>query len=151
MCAPEKQLKLKLVTARLRTLNFLIGGLTALNLTVCAVVWLAPMPAFVVLAGAGFCLAYFTLWRWARWRRAGDDLFDEISDELAWDMKGRPGKVADERPTLDTRIILRSFIQEEVLLFAPPKFDLLLYALLNLAAFVLAIGFKSILLKLAGS
>lgn len=71
-------------------------------------------------------------------RRKGEVLFEEISDELHWRQKethldsvlARPDQ--EDRPTLDARVILRSFAYASDLPLIPSKFGPAIYVAINL-------------------
>ena len=71
-----------------------------------------------------------------RLRRRGDVLFQEISDELQWDIRASTadsGKgIASERPPLDARMILRTFARAGDLPLVPGTFGPAVYAAINL-------------------
>ena len=142
--------RLNKITATLQRLSSVIISLTLLNVaTFWFIFFPAPYyPAFgtlrTILLRIGFFL--FTIvavsvavFRYEQHRRKGDALFDEVSDELEWDIKGRQSKVANERPDLETRVVLRSFVKATDLPFAPGKFGPALYFLFNFLSSVLAL------------
>jgi len=69
-------------------------------------------------------------------RRKGDVLFEEISDELHWYVGPKKqsdnGVVADQRPSWNARVVLRSFAQATDLPLIPGKFGSALYAGVNI-------------------
>lgn len=71
-------------------------------------------------------------------RRRGNVLFEEVSNELHWGGKESKDVTAPEaehsdRPTLDARITLRSFVYASDLPLVPGKFGPSIYVVVNLS------------------
>lgn len=65
-------------------------------------------------------------------RKKGDVLFEEISDELEWNVKNHPeNQGGNERPEINARISLRSFVKTTDLPFIPGKFGPAFYLVFN--------------------
>ena len=79
-------------------------------------------------------------------RKKGDVLFEEISDELRWDVSGKSVSGA-EKPALEIRVTLRSFARAADLPLVPGKFGPVLYVLFNLTILLVQFVFPSILRK----
>lgn len=98
---------------------------------------------FFVLAG----VVYFEILR-----KRGDAIFEELSDELQWYIRdGRKLKTqtgdyddseswAEERPTLNARIVLRTFSRTTDLPLVPGRFGPAIYAGINLLIFMFTIS-----------
>ncbi len=71
--------------------------------------------------------------------RQGNILFDEISDELEWNVKGshlsEGGALTEKRPDLKVRMILRMFSRANDLPLFPGAYGPAIYVLLNLGLF----------------
>jgi len=67
-------------------------------------------------------------------RKRGEVLFEEISDELEWYVIGQDKKrIAAERPKIDARVSLRSFVKTTDLPFIPSKYGPAFYLIINLS------------------
>lgn len=69
--------------------------------------------------------------------KKGNILFSEISDELEWNLKNE--KSGNESPNIDTRIILRSYIQASELPFFRGKYGTGIYLLINIVSLIILI------------
>lgn len=66
-------------------------------------------------------------------RKKGEVLFEEVSDELEWDVKGNKiGEERNSRPEIDARVSLRSFAKTTDLPFIPGKYGPAFYLILNI-------------------
>jgi hypothetical protein len=84
-----------------------------------------PKLLTVTLCLGGFLLIAFFETR----RRRGDVFFDELSNELQWSGPTRPAKtVAQEKPPIRVRIILREFVQASDLPLLPGRYGPAAYA-----------------------
>lgn len=74
-------------------------------------------------------------------RREGDALFEEISDELEWDIRSRriSAKMPQEKPELAVRTVLRKFARASDLPLIPGRFGPAIYAGLNLLLGILQV------------
>jgi hypothetical protein len=75
-------------------------------------------------------------------RKRGDAIFEELSDEFQWQLgsdKRRSAEIGLARPPIGLRITLRSFVAASDLLLVPGRFGPLLYAMINVIMFVLAV------------
>jgi hypothetical protein len=70
------------------------------------------------------------------WRKQGDALFEEISDELQWNVRGarllKDKPLVKERPELQARVVLRTFARASDLPLIPGKFGPAIYVAVNL-------------------
>lgn len=102
-------------------------------------------PFLTIFATVNFVATLCTVVLYEYLRRKGDAYFEEISDELQWNVGYRrrtsnPDKNADETPPLQIRVILRSFARTTDLPLIPGKFGPAIYAGINvvLALFLLS-------------
>lgn len=73
-----------------------------------------------------------TIYLYESSRRKGDVLFEEISDELEWNVKNHKAEqIANERPEINARITLRSFAKTTDLPFVPGRFGPAFYFVFN--------------------
>lgn len=84
--------------------------------------------------------AVLTIVRYEILRKRGDALFEEISDELQWNIK-RAVSTTEERPMLTARVALRSFARATDLPLIPGKFGPGLYATINFLLVFLVVYF----------
>jgi hypothetical protein len=153
--------RLSEISIRLRKFGRIVFSLTFINLiSTCAVIlffvglekssmsnadvllfWRLPL----FISGFSFLCLIVTTFFFEKERRYGDTIFDEVVDELKWDITGSSKQIADERPNLDTRVILRSFLKSEELPLIPGRFGHVIYIAIN---FLLIIGIT--LLRLSG-
>lgn len=92
-------------------------------------------PVITVFATLNFLLALSFIVLYESLRRRGDSIFEEISDELQWNVGYRQSTTsgtADEMPPLKTRVILRSFARTTDLPLIPGKFGPAIYAGMNI-------------------
>lgn len=81
-------------------------------------------------------------------KRRGEILFEEISDELHWDIgyqrTSKNNVIANERPNLEIRLILRDFAKSSNLPFLPNRYATTAYAIFTIVlVFLISIlGFK---------
>ena|SRR5437899_12235401 len=78
-------------------------------------------------------------------RRQGDALFEEITDELHWDVRREyysqsPGGDASARPDLKVRLVLRRYAQSTDMPLVPGSLGATVYASLNLGCIVGAVA-----------
>ena len=140
--------RLRHISSNLELTGLLLLGVTIVNV-VLALLGLTGTsrfpresnPAFLGLAMGMLALMLVTANE--RFRRIGEVLFQEISDELQWNTRAErvpPGKgVASERPPLDTRIALRAFARAGDLPLVPGRFGLAIYAGLNIIMAFIAV------------
>lgn len=86
-------------------------------------------------------IAVIVIVRYESLRKRGDALFEEISDELQWNVRQKEsGKMplAPERPMLKARITLRSFARATDIPLVPGKYGPGIYTTINL--FLLLLG-----------
>lgn len=140
--------RLTRIGALLRWVGLLTFTFTCTNL-VSVVLPLSPLPNLFELSSRTFsllvlcssALALISVVVYESLRKQGDSLFEEVSDELQWNIRKAGRKttagadyeatVADERPKLHTRIILRSFARATDLPLIPGKFGPAIYAGVN--------------------
>jgi hypothetical protein len=83
------------------------------------------------------------------WRKRGDALFEEISDELQWNIRGtrllKDKSPAKERPEIQARVVLRTFARASDLPIIPGKFGPAIYITVNLLITFLAIFLPRVL------
>ncbi|HEY0459224.1 MAG TPA: hypothetical protein VGC97_08820 [Pyrinomonadaceae bacterium] len=85
--------------------------------------------------------------------KQGNAIFEEISDELQWNINKAPTQsnsssaVADNRPELETRIILRTYARTTDLPLFPGKYGPALYIFLNIISFFLSAFFYNLLIN----
>lgn len=70
-------------------------------------------------------------------RKKGNTLFSEISDELEWNLK--TGESRDETPSINARIILRSFVNASELPFFRGKYGAGIYLLINVVSLIFSV------------
>jgi hypothetical protein len=71
------------------------------------------------------------------WRKRGEVLFEELSDELDWRVNPQQrGGYPRERPALEARVALRSFTRTSDLPLAPGRLGPAFYVLINLALLI---------------
>lgn len=87
----------------------------------------------VMIEGSLLFIIIFAAMRFEYFRKRGDVLFEEISDELAWNLTNKVSKeeVSKERPSLKIRVILRSFVKTSDLPIVPGKYGPLSYIIAN--------------------
>jgi len=131
------------ITSRIRHANSLVALLTLGNLAAAIFVIVNPritqtnyFVAEAVMASVT-CLATALLMLGVqeRWRKVGEVLFEEISDELQWfavSDKAISSTKPMGMPRLDHRIILRQFAKTTDLPLVPGKHGGAIYALVNL-------------------
>jgi hypothetical protein len=72
-------------------------------------------------------------------RKRGDALFEEISDELQWNIRRNATEtIARERPELNARVALRSFARATDLPLIPGKYGPGIYATINFVVLFLS-------------
>lgn len=82
------------------------------------------------------CIVIFYLIIYEGLRKQGDTLFEEISDELQWNVQKNLSAgdkpIADERPLLLARITLRTFARTTDLPLVPGRFGPAIYTVANI-------------------
>lgn len=74
-------------------------------------------------------------------KKRGEALFEEISDELEWDVRGSEGRQSAEgRPELRARIALRTFARTTDLPLIPGKYGPAIYAVLVIGILAVAMS-----------
>jgi hypothetical protein len=138
----------KALTSITRTIEMLAG--TNLLLLVCSIAIVATslfaMSGFPIYLGSAD-IAFFSstilivnllaLFAYDRWRRKGNTLFTELSEELQWDLHDEPlGRALHRegpgRPQLPVRVVLRSFIKNTDLPLTSGPSGVQLYLAINL-------------------
>ncbi len=71
-------------------------------------------------------------------RRRADVLFEEISDELEWNVRDSGTKVGSRRPDLNHRVILRGYARSEFLPLTPFPAGITVYFVVNMGMAVLS-------------
>lgn len=145
--------RLELIGSRLRLMGLAVFASTLVNLLIMVVVWFVYLFSRFSIFFTGFrtdnitlmlfvqvisvaCALLFTVLHESR-RKQGDTLFEEISDELQWNVRGAEllsegNAVAAERPALQTRLVLRTFARASDLPLVPGKFGAAIYVAVNL-------------------
>ncbi|RMH18981.1 MAG: hypothetical protein D6696_11795 [Acidobacteria bacterium] len=133
------------IASRLRFYGFAAAVLTLANLANYAyslVLQGQSSTLFVTVSVGITVFAFFSLAMHERSRKLGDALFEEISDELEWDLRAgqrartERKKAAEERPDLSYRLALRRFVQSADLPLAPFASGAIVYAVINLLCFL---------------
>lgn len=113
----------------LAQIAFLIIELLALQ----GIIYINTLPILSISGIVSGC-GVFTLFMHEKLRKNGDVIFNEVSDELQWQLERdhdtSSNRAETERPQLLIRIILRSFIRNTDLPVAPGKLGPLVYFLL---------------------
>jgi hypothetical protein len=83
------------------------------------------------------------------YRKHGDALFEEISDELQWHIDGsKTAAISEKKPRLQSRIILRNYARTTDLILIPGKYGPAMYALINIAIlFITLLLLRSLFLR----
>jgi len=130
-------LQLKEVSLSMRSDGSAIFGFTTGNLAF-AVASLFLGPWSLLLAGSVISglIALAIAVVYESWRKQGDALFEEISDELQWNIRGtrllQDKSLAEERPALQARVILRAFARASDLPLIPGRLGPAVYVVVNL-------------------
>lgn len=148
--------RLRKLTTRLRLLSMYVFVITLLNVAATLAMLagarfisyqimsvgelIAALTAVFFLSSLLMIVIYESL------RKSGDALFEEVSDELQWNVGYRGKEVnreaAEISPPLDARIILRSFARTTDLPLVPGKYGPAIYAAVNvLSTFFLVFSF----------
>ena len=96
-----------------------------------------PMQIVLFFYWIPFLLVITAIYLYESKRRQGEVLFEEISDELEWHIKGDKTEAASTRPEIDARISLRSFFKTTDLPFIPGKFGPAFYLGFNIIITIL--------------
>lgn len=107
---------------------FVAGVAKSLSRPEILIFWRFPF----VISSLLFLFLVLVIFLFEKEKRSGDAIFDEVVDEIKWDVKGESKEISDERPNLDTRIALRSFVKAEELPLVPGKFGPIIYIVFNL-------------------
>lgn len=141
---------LKHITHKLHRLGLLIYSSTMLNLIISFffiskldIHLFGEVPKFgIALAIVFICL--FSLSNlvmvvfYENYRKRGETLFEEISDEIQWRISDRQVSKYDEevlidyKPWLESRVILRDFVKTTDLPLIPGKYGTSIYAIINI-------------------
>lgn len=137
--------RLERISRTLRLYGMLIFLLTLLDILFVVFISLGTRYLYTYFLHAGplitvfatlnflFVLSFIVLYESSR--RRGDSIFEEISDELQWNVGYRHSATAgaaDEMPPLKARVILRSFARTTDLPLIPGKFGPAIYAGMNI-------------------
>ena len=133
--------RLQRVSFTLNACGWLVLLLTVVSLINCinrllfgyasGLFWTTFIPSLGVLILA---VVYETL------RKRGNVLFEEISDELQWNVQGGGAKpLAEKRPDLNARLVLRTFARASDMPLFPGKLGPALYVILNLVLLLMPI------------
>lgn len=140
--------QLEIISSRMRSDGYLVSVFTLLNLLALLALrfnflalYKADLLAYKFLQIGQIGFAVFALANavlYETLRKRGDAMFEEISDELQWNIRGAKSSggadLVDERPNLQARIILRTFARASDLPLIPGKFGAGIYAAVNLFA-----------------
>ncbi|HXQ72190.1 MAG TPA: hypothetical protein VN844_16965 [Pyrinomonadaceae bacterium] len=119
-------LALLILTSSLRLLP-IVGALASVVITF-------YLPLIATLIAVVAIVRYETL------RKRGDALFEEISDELQWNLRQNVTEtIARERPELNARVALRSFARATDLPLIPGRYGPVIYVAINLV--ILFVGY----------
>ncbi len=137
---------LQQATRYLRNYGFVASLTTAINVITAVSVpaegFLLPSVRALLACSAVFAIsAVVAVVRFEYWRKFGGVLFDEIADELQWDVRSQyANEEAVERkpPSLQFRIALREFARSTDVPLVPGKFGPMVYAIVNVAVFFAA-------------
>lgn len=144
--------KLERINSRLSVYSWCVIALTVANLLAAITAWLSRHSSevrfslfFNCLLGASvlaFAIHYENL------RKRGDVLFEEISDELQWNIRGVGAKPLPEvKPSMSARLVLRTFARASDMPLIPGKLGPVGYVAINLLFVLLSL----FLLYLTGS
>jgi hypothetical protein len=132
------------INQRLHALGLMVFAFTISNIFILLAIlgrtifrWVAAEVIISISVTIGITFLIYVV-RYERLHRKGDVIFEEISDELQWFIKVIDGKqkktesfIADERPEIRARIVLRDFSRNTDLPFIPGKFGPAIYIAAN--------------------
>ncbi len=133
------------LTVRLRFLSIFVFTISLLNIaSVLATIalmkfrfsLLVAMNTTVIIMNASlFVISLLAIVLYESLRRRGDAVFEEISDEIQWDVGYRDRetseKQGDQSPPIVARVMLRNFARTTDLPLVPGKFGPAIYAAVN--------------------
>jgi len=122
------------------TVSTVLNGLACI-LTTVRVGWVVRYGSinFAFLSGIISATILISVLRYERIRRHGNTLFEEISDELQWQLFQNVSKLGKgQRPSLEVRLALRTYNESAQLPFFGGKRGGQIYALLNISITILA-------------
>jgi hypothetical protein len=133
------------LTVRLRFLSIFVFTITLLNIaSVLATIalmkfrfsLLVAMNTTIIIVNASlFVISLLAIVMYESWRRRGDAVFEEISDEIQWNVGYRDRetseKYPDQSPPIVARVMLRNFARTTDLPLVPGKFGPAIYAAVN--------------------
>jgi hypothetical protein len=148
------------LTNHLRMLSLYVFAITLINiaanlLAIVGMKFKLPIVTNMSVEGGAIIITFLSLLPllaivlYESQRRRADALFEEISDELQWNVGYRDREinkqVADNSPPLDARVILRSFARTTDLPLVPGKYGPSVYAAVNVfSTFFLVFSFIGI-------
>lgn len=151
-------LNVLLVLSRIRTtldvLGIAIYIFTACNMILVfsslADVFYIPSSVYMYLSLAAMSFVFLTVLAFDMYRRRGNAIFEEISDELQWRVTSRyveqESTESFERPNLDARIRLRDFVRASQLMLFPGQYGPALYMIVNVSITIAMLIFSRFLL-----
>jgi hypothetical protein len=162
----EKSLKtaideLTIITRHVKQRSSIVAGVTLLNMfSAFYILFFYGLPTserlMLGVHAAILLLCLLLLWDYDNQRRAGDSLFEEISDELQWHITSTlnnsvptDDKVAEQRPFLHERVTLRQYALTTNLPLSGRQGPIY-YALLNIAIWLITTLFVVLYSPLTG-
>lgn len=145
--------RLSKISRLMKMISFFIGYLTLMNFVLLATILIvkSSLPANEEVIAKAFSLllapaSLLLVLIYARQRKDGDSLFEEISDELEWNIRSqrasRPS--SKESPALAARLQLREFVEVSDLPLVPGRFGPAIYLGTNLLLLLVQQYFFSI-------
>jgi hypothetical protein len=132
---------LRYITRQLQRFGLVALTFTVLNfasLILCLSLRFLPIRGFTYIVLAFYLpilttvIAIFGIVRYDLLRKRGDALFEEISDELQWNIrKNLAAPTTTDRPELNARVALRSFARATDLPLVPGKYGPGIYGTIN--------------------
>jgi len=137
--------RLKTITLRLRLVGLYIAIITAFSITLELTTMsynsiYFPKEQIKFIIYTMFIVSLIFLIFYDKMRRSGDAIYEEISDELQWDIKKYKKfefNIEKNKPSLDARIILREYINTTDLPLTRGSYGVTVYTLINLGALIL--------------
>lgn len=142
--------RLEYITSRLRLRGKLVFAFTLMNLISIIFYYLflswlkdglifTPANQLIIFQIIQFLfalLASYGAGMYEVWRKRGDALFEEVSDEMEWNIRGarlsEGGTIARERPNIEVRATLRTFARASDMPFIPGRLGPAIYIAVNL-------------------
>jgi hypothetical protein len=138
--------RLHLLTNRLRILGITVSVLTAITFILSMPIFqdkhsyrdMESMIRFFFIVC--FSVNFLLLLLYDRFRKRGDAYFEEISDELQWDLKlskKSDSNLERKRPDIEARVILREYINVTDLPLVRGRNGITIYALVNIFSLII--------------